>query len=158
MLYPLTLPQVDWDRFIGECQEHLGMSPTRCLDAARIDIKTPVAYLTALGLAESVNIGRTFPGYRHVYLSFIGCMESSVLDIFTSTSDIEVLKRKHLVILTTNIGTWKQLILDGCTRDAEHQHRVTCNTLHYYLKQAGYGKIFGSLVTQDILDGSYILC
>ncbi len=67
-IYPLQLGNVDWKIYIELCQEFLGESPTRGIDAAGIKIDNPTAFLKTLDFTNTpLNAINQEHLYKHLF-------------------------------------------------------------------------------------------
>jgi hypothetical protein len=128
----LILPSVNWQGLIDLVQENLGVSPTRVLDAEKIDVKEPRAVLRALE-----NLTTISKGYSHVrdhlHCSFIiKCQQSTAATIveYTQLKTFSVGTDK-LSVLTGSLNGWHLAIYTGCVASMPLDVRRVLNSCFF---------------------------
>jgi len=130
----LTLPSVNWQGLIDLVQENLGVSPTRVLDAEKIDVKEPRAVLRAL---ENLTTKPSTCMYNHVrdhlHCSFIAKCDLSTAATITERTPLKTFSVKNgkLSIFTGSLNEWYLAIYAGCTTSVPHDVRQVLNSCFF---------------------------
>ena len=157
MIQPLSFQQVNWDAYIQNTMDQLGVSPTRCLDKAGIKLEKPHAYLTTL---NSCFIGNTS---KHCFFSFIGVASSQIL-IEYITTDVDIVHKEsaeergmYVYIVSGNLHQWYTTILQMCSSSSSKKFREIGNKILGFFEAAGFKSTWERHTRSVNVDGSYTL-
>lgn len=160
--HPLALTQVEWRVFIDTCQQVLGTSPTRGLDAVGMSVKEAAAYLGCLDLENKPlealrNLG---PSSRHFHISFLAVLDDDCLIQLHNTEltiTAKQLRRESLAIVSGTADVWHRTIVHGCTQSADINLRKMMNLVLAFLERGGFHELFTSLTKVNLPDSTFIL-
>jgi hypothetical protein len=130
----LTLPSVNWQGLIDLVQENLGVSPTRVLDAEKIDIKEPRAVLRALeNLTTKPKTCMYNPVRDHLHCSFIAKCDQATTNIIIQTTPLKAFSVGvgKLSIFTGSLNDWYLAIYAGCVSSVPHDVRRVLNSCFF---------------------------
>jgi len=133
----LTLPSVNWQGLIDLVQENLGVSPTRVLDAEKIDVKEPRAVLRAL---ENLTTKPKTCMYNHVrdhlHCSFIAKCDQGTAAYITERTpllafSLETDRSSNLSVFTGSLNDWYLAIYAGCVASSPRDVRRVLNACFF---------------------------
>ena len=164
MLKPIATTITDWPTFIEACQEHLGYSPTRGLDAIGLSPKDPKAYLACLNLEnDALKSLKDQKAYKHIFYSFITVADSLLLIDISSYTDLSILSKatkKHdqfLVIVSGTLFQWQHAIIDTCTFTSSKETRSFSNRCLQWLEAGGCKDAWAEYKKFTLADGTICL-
>lgn len=160
-VYPLVVPQINWQMLITLSQGYFGKSIVRPLDAQGIK-PSMASYIQALGLMESPDVPpQDFLRYFQwklldaLSMSFLIISDPGMLAAFSLQSRI-LYHGTELGIFHATIKDWREAVLAVCCEDSEM--RPIGNQIFEYLEQAGFRDIFFGFRKEPLPDGTFILC
>lgn len=162
-IYLIQVPIADWSTYIKVCQDNLEYSPTRGIDDAGIDIKSPSAFLYTLDLANQPRraIHRK-DYYGHSFVSFLGVLDSDItMDIARKLRGIAVTsklgRRKDIAIFSADLAVWDYAITSYTTSESGKYIRDFLNRVKRCLERAGYNEIWSGYDEIPQADGTFTL-
>jgi len=165
-IIPLARTQVDWKTFVKTCQEVLGTSPTRGLDAEGIDVKGLEAYLACLGFdnqpRKHLRDGFWDGSFKHYHFSFITVIDLELITIFCGDIDIHyqlINPRKSdcLAIYTGNMEQWLRFIHKYTKESARFECRATACRILNHFENLGFKDLWSEYKKKDLNDKTFIL-
>jgi hypothetical protein len=165
-IYPLAVTQADWPTFMKVCQDVLGISPSRGLDACNWKITDPASFLAAMdmenkpleALREAKSRGNLL---EHYSVSFIAVLDDDVIVDLGTRTRLKLLTKKgrkeHVVILTGTMGEWLDAAIAGCSQNASYDFRWVMNYIVLYLEKVGFKEIFYHYDKRVQLDQTFTL-
>lgn len=158
MVYPILLPQVDYDTLLGVAVRVLGKSPAAHLDEQRINLKKDLsAYLKILDTIRGTR-SRTVSNSALMQSSFSFLVESDNTTIAILSLRLEGVVTNGFGIYHANLRDWRDAILDflACENDLEMGLREVANQIVLYFEQMGIREIWPK--KHMLTDGTFLLC
>lgn len=166
-ILPLAILSVNWPEYIKLCEETLGFSPTRGLDEARLDIKSPAAYLATLDLEnkplEQLGSGRyTSNSFDQMFFAFILQADDFLLmEIYKECSRLKILskrgKRQNLVIISGTMSEWHDNIIACHNERVSTEIREVANRCLDIFEQSGFKEVWSRWRRVMLKDSTFIL-
>lgn len=160
-VFPVVIPQINWQTLIALTETHLGKSIMRRLNTEGIE-PSIASYIQALGLMESPEVPpQDFLRYFQwklldaLSMSFLVISDPGMLMAFSLQSRILYHGTKFGIFHAT-LKDWREAILAVCCKDSEM--RPIGNRIFEYLEQAGFRDIFFGFRKEPLADGTFILC
>jgi hypothetical protein len=164
-VFPLSMPQVNWDTYIKMCQDVLDERPTTSIDEAGLNLKNPDAFLAGLNFDQPAARAMRYgvDAYYHLFFSFIAETDASVITDFLLFTDLKILMkwdakhRRSLSVMSGALQTWKDAVLRCCSKDCEKQTRYIANSIYLYFIKAGLRDVWHKYTKEALRDDTFIL-
>lgn len=168
---PVTMTQVDWPSYLRVCMDILHRSPSRDLDAARIELKGPFAFIASLaafkGFQEHPNTSVRQAGFllRHFSFGFlVTCTEICRADI-QSVSDLSVdqaynkdIGGEQLYLMSGTLFEWRTAIIENLSKtNCNSEVREVLNKIVLLLEQVGLVDLFSTFKKRSQHDNTFLL-
>ena len=165
-VYPLSFTQPNWDSFIKVCQEVLGYSPTRGLDAEGIKVDSPSSFLGCLDLENqpkfSLRTGRYRNNtFRHVHAGFIVIGQEEWVTEFACCTSLDISHKpnhkKCIIILSGTMEQWYDAIITCSSRLRSKEIRETINIIQKYFERGGFNELWSKHEKLYLADETFVL-
>jgi hypothetical protein len=163
---PLTVQEVNWQPFINACKGVLGKSPTRGLDSAGIDTKSPKAFL---GVADFKNHpldnirngGVTNNTYSLIHFGFFAIVPdwliAEIATVTTLTLQSSDNGRTEILIMAGTLKDWRSSVISGCGDQRSPECRTVFNKIYEHYKLIGLRDVWKEYETFPFSDGTFVL-
>ena len=146
-IHLLSITQADWLTFIKVCQDVLGYSPSRGLDACKLDPANPASYLASLNMKntplESLREDRQI--LEHFMASFLCILDDEVIKAIATHTRLrmieKVARKESAVILSGTMAEWLDAVIAGSKEDTDFDFRWVMNAIMVHLERAGFKEI-----------------
>ena len=160
-IYPLSIPQCDWQTFSKVCQSTLGFNPIKSLDKAGLDIKDSKSFLRMLDLTgQPLKELKDNQALDHFSISFIADVNEDILIGLLNHTELRVLTRnkgrKILAVISGSLRQWQDAIIQCCQKDREYALRLVMSKCRGHFESSGYAELWSHLKTQQLEDGTLI--
>lgn len=158
---PLSITGVNWQLFNG-----LEFNPIKRLDADRISLKTPAAFILAVGFLEyskdvkSAELLRNQPDLlAHVSMGFLlKAPRQIILEFARKANGCVIHGNLETQAITANMKVWKDVVVRCCKTSERFEIRLIANKIYEYADQAGFRDIWHLYTKNSLKDGSFELC
>lgn len=94
---PILVTSIAWESFIGECQEHLGISPTRGLDDTGISPQDVKAMIASINMRndpkEALSLDGATTAWSQIYFGFIARARKATVAYLSCHSKLNITYR-----------------------------------------------------------------
>lgn len=150
-VYPLSVPQINWEIYNETFQDSFGTSPSSGLDAAGLKLEIPASFIATLDferLTSPMDVLRDAARNMLLYHSFCSFIYIGEQEAITSLS-IQPLcvryrrikKNKYYAIISGNINQWRHTVISG-SGSPESDEKEFATLIYNYLCQAGFKEIW----------------
>ena len=150
-VYPLSVPQINWETYIETFQNSFGTSPSSGLDAAGLKLESPASFIATLDLANQTspmdvlrNAARNMLLY-HSFCSFIYIGERDVLTSVSMQPLFWVYRRirrgEYYAIISGSVVLWRDAVISGLGSSSP-DIQWFFKDVHDYMCQAGFKEIW----------------
>ena len=150
-VYPLSVPQINWETYIETFQNSFGTSPASGLDAAGFKLDSPASFVATLSFEKDTspmdvlrNAARNML-LHHSFCSFIYVGERDV--IISAPMQLLFVKyrrvkhNEYYAIISGSVAQWRDAIING--RDpGSHETAWFFIDVYNYMCQAGFKEIW----------------
>lgn len=161
-VYPLQIGTVDWEIYVKVCQQFLGESPTRGIDAAGVKLDNPIAFLKTLDFNnQPLNAISQEHLYKHIFFSFIVITDLPTIAQISERGCLSVafVERRNnvLAIISGTLKDWKYSLVNYSSRTADMNVREVANVLYVMFEKAGFKEIWSEFIQTPERDGTFRL-
>ena len=161
-IYPLQIGKIDWRVYVDTCQQFLGESPTRGIDAAGIDLENPIAFLKTLDFGNKpVNAIAQEHLYNHIFFSFMVITDLPTIAQISERSSLSLAfvekRSKALCLLSGTLKQWKESLVCCCHKLASTEVREVANELYLRFEAASFQEIWTEYKHNPERDGTFTL-
>ena len=162
---PLGITQINWNLYIKFTQNILGVSPTRGIDAAHIDLNHPSAFIATIpignkpheNLADKYNLALGLMSFSFIIKAELQASlklarYTKELDAYPQIGDNDV-----LIILNGTLKDWIEVIRKCSRSSVCKEVRYIINCCYIYFKRGGFSRIWDKYDEITLKDGSIIL-
>lgn len=157
-------PDILWGRFIAACQEHIGRSPTRELDKARIQPGLPHSFIPTLGEFQHAGTApipyiksvESDPALEQIYYSLLIACDEKVMTGFIRLQNLKIMLAddSETAVATGNLLEWRRVIVQGTHPSVSKNLRILVNRIQHAFSHVGLGLLWQDLVRQTTSDGT----
>jgi hypothetical protein len=157
---------VDFTTFLALAHKALGFSPSANVDQSRLNHSDAERFVSCLAALRdsSAPAGITPNLLAHVsYGVLLFADERDLIDILEAASGLAVVtsetlaRNVMLAILTGTLAQWRDAVVSGSTRQAEHNVRATFCHIMSLFEQAGLGKVWKDYQSKPLDDNTFFL-
>lgn len=150
-VYPLSVPQINWEIYIETFQNSFGTSPSSGLDAVGLKLDSPASFIATLDLANQTspmdvlrNAARNML-LHHSFCSFIyigdreviTCVPMQVLHVKYK----RIKRDEYYAIVSGSVANWREAVIAGI-RYLEPDAEFFFKQVYNYMCQAGFKEIW----------------
>lgn len=157
------MPQIDWARYSDFCKSVTNTRPTTVVDEHGLDAKKPSTFLATLRPElrpqEALKDKKL---QRHIYLSFMGEVDTHTLATVASVPDLYVTTQEQLrglffIIVSGTLHAWIEAVYSESTESNTGDVRAFFNVVLINLERAGFKSLFSSVKRKQLKDGTFTL-
>lgn len=152
-VYPLSVPQINWETYIETFQNSFGTSPSSGLDATGLKLESPASFVATLDFenhAQPYDVLRSAARNMLLFHSFASFIYIGERDVITSLSVQPLYVRyrrvrrdEYYAIISGNINQWRHTVISG-SGSLEIEEQEFATLIYNYLCQAGFQEIWSN--------------
>lgn len=162
----IAQPAVDFTTFLALSHKALGHSPSANVDQSRLNHSDAERFISCLAALRDSNApaGLTPNLLAHVsYGVLLFADERDLIDIAEACAGMPMVtadtlaRNVMLAIITGTLNQWRDAVVSGSTREAEHNVRSTFCYIMSLFEQTGLGKVWKDYQPKHLDDNTFYL-
>lgn len=146
-VYPLSIPEINWELYINIYKEAFGCSPASAIDRAGLKLNSPASFISTLDFNNTTSVNDVLRKaaktmlLEHSFCSFIfvgDLLSMNPVPLkLVSVVHRNIDRMTSFAIMTGNIFQWRQLLWSALYYDSDAMIEFTV-LIRSYLNQAGF--------------------
>lgn len=160
IITPIAITTIDWRAFMSFVECVTSVNPSRGIDAAGIDPRSPHGQLASMNMLNDPRTLKKDSRIRDHFHITIGVQTNKqLLTIKFATcmrTYVYEVNSEFLCLMTGTFNEWTRYVVDYCTKSATKDERKLANYMYTLLTDQFY--VFTAKKKVDLADGTFILC
>lgn len=157
-VYPLSVPQINWETYISTFQNSFGRSPSNGLDTAGLKLESPASFIATLNfenITSPMDVLRNAARDMLLFHSFCSFIYIGDRDVLTSipmqllhVKYRRIKRDEYYAIISANMSHWRDATISATNPRSQDLNMQDLDTQEFftivynYLCQAGYKEIW----------------